>query len=217
MLDFSRFDAAIFDLDGTLFDSMGLWEQIDRDFLARRGLCADADYIKTVAPMDFPAAARYTIDRFSLTETPGELIGEWTQMCKRAYEKTVPLKPFARDVLSAFKQRGMKLGVSTALAADLFMPALARLSILSRFDALSSRTEVSRGKAFADIYLLTAEKLSVRPEKCVVFEDILSGIRGAMAGGFFTCGVYDPASQADWPEMQKTADASIVSFRELLP
>ncbi|HWQ74167.1 MAG TPA: HAD family phosphatase, partial [Syntrophomonas sp.] len=212
MLDFK---GAIFDLDGTLLDSMGIWEQIDIDFLKKRDLEASEDYIQAVTPMGFREAAEYTVRRFGLKEAPGDIINEWNLMCRDAYEHSVRLKPGAEEYLFHLKQAGVRLGVATALSPELYRPALKSNGIEHLFYAFASLQEVLRGKGFPDIYLLAAQRLGIGPSHCMVFEDIFSGIAGAKAGGFLTCGVYDPYSEYEWEKICKTADLVIRSYGEI--
>lgn len=204
--------AAIFDLDGTLLDSMGVWTQIDIDFLGKRGIPVTDEYVKAVTSMGFQEAAAYTIRRYDLAQTPEEIMGEWKRMCRTAYGHSVPLKPCAKETLLRLKQSGIKLGVATALSPDLFVPALERNGVYGWFDAFASLEEVQRGKGFPDIYLLAAQRLKVEPPRCMVFEDILAGILGAQAGGFHTYGVYDESSAHDWEKICAAADRTLTSF-----
>lgn len=207
---------AIFDLDGTLLDSMGVWEQIDIRFLQKRHLRATTDYVQAVTPMGFHEAAAYTIARFGLEESADAVIAEWTEMVRSAYAQEIALKPHAKEYLRRLKQQGVKLGIATALTPDLYEAALGRNGVLSFFSAFSHLAEVRHGKGRPDVYLLAAERLSVEPRDCVVFEDIADGIRGAKAGGFRTCGVYDRYSEYEADRLRSLADRYITDFYELL-
>ena len=106
---------AIFDLDGTLLDSMGVWDQVDVDFLAKRGFEVPDDYMQKVAAMQFRQIAEYTIARFNLSDTPGELMEEWDHMARVMYSTVVEAKPHAREYLAMLKASGAKLSVATSL------------------------------------------------------------------------------------------------------
>jgi HAD superfamily hydrolase (TIGR01509 family) len=206
------FRGAIFDLDGTLLDSMGLWVQVDIDFLKKRGHFASKEYLQAIKPMGFYEAAKYTVSRFNLKETAEEVQRELGGMCRSAYEHDIRLKPGAKEYLIHLKDAGVSLGVATALGRDLFEPVLKNNGIFDLFGALASLDEVRRGKGFPDIYLLAAERLKIAPAACVVFEDILLGILGAKAGGFMTCGVYDKSSAHEWDKIKEAADWTVKGF-----
>ena len=210
------FSGAIFDLDGTLLDSMGVWEEIDAAFLNRRGFEVPADYLQAVAPLGFRAAADYTIRRFGLRESAEALIEEWDTLAVEAYQVRVPLKSGARQYLLSLKERGVRLAVATASREAYYVPALKNNGIYEWFDAFTSLSEVERGKGYPDVYWRAAEKIGVPPSDCAVFEDILAGVRGAKAGGFYTVAVYDSHSAADRPMLEQEADRYIEGFHELL-
>lgn len=207
--------AAIFDLDGTLLDSMDVWLEVDRIFLARRGLQLPDDYAAAISPMGFPAAAAYTKNRFSLPEDESAIMAEWHALAVDAYAHRVELKPYALDYLHSLRKRRIPLAAATASQAVFYMPALRRLGIDTWFSSITEISEVSRGKGHPDIYLRAAEKLGCTPMQCVVFEDILPGIRGASAGGFYTVGVRDDHS-SDQTLLRALADRYIEDYRELL-
>jgi len=207
--------AYIFDLDGTLLDSMGVWKKIDIDFLSRRGIIAPKDYTDAVLTMTLPEAAAYTINRFTLTNSADELVQEWHKMAISAYE-TIAMKPYAKEYLLALKKQGAKLAVATSSSLELFEPALKYHGIYDLFNAICTSDEVGCNKSCPDIFLLAADKLAVNPCDCVVFEDILAAVRSAKSIGMTVYGVYDASSQADWEEIVRLADDVIIDFREML-
>lgn len=211
------FDAAIFDLDGTLLDSMGMWEQLDADFLARRGLPVPPGYTAAVSTMNFPEAAAYTIRTLGLSETPEAIIREWNSMVSDAYKHKIRLKPYAREYLAFLRKHRVRCGVATALSPELYSPVLKQNGIFSLFSAFTDVSEVRRGKSFPDIYLLAAKRLGTPPNRCAVFEDVLPGILGAKAAGMAAYGVWDAAASRDEDAIRSTADRYILSFTELLP
>lgn len=217
MKQLSPFRAAIFDLDGTLIDSMDVWTAVDEEFLGRRGLALTPDYTAALNSMCFQEAAEYTIHRFGFRETPEELIAEWTSMVEDEYAHRITLKPFVREYLDFLTERGVKLGVATASAKELYGPVLKNNGVYDYFDGFASVREVSRGKGFPDVYLLAAERLGTDPADCIVFEDVLPGIRGAKAAGMKAVGIYEAHSQPDEEQIRAEADFYITSFDELLP
>lgn len=207
---------AIFDLDGTLLDSMWVWNQVDIDFLGKRGFDVPPDYPKAIAAMGFHETAEYTIKRFGLKEKVKDVIAEWDRMAAQMYHERVQIKPYVREVLEWMRQQGIHLGVATASYRTLFEPCLHRNGVFEYFEAVTETSEVERGKGFPDIYIKAAEKMNCLPEECLVFEDITKGIEAAGNGGFQTVAVYDPAAQAEWEENKAKADFYINNFKELL-
>lgn len=207
---------AIFDLDGTLLDSLHIWEQIDIRFLEKHGHKATPDYTREVTMLGFRKAAEYTIERYKIDATPEDVVSEWNEMSAVAYAKEITLKPGAKDYLRHLKSKGVRLGIATALYPDRIRDVLTNNGILDWFESVTTLQEVSRGKGFPDIYLLAAEKLSLPPSACMVYEDLLTGIRGAKSGGFSVCGVFDPYTGDDWVEIMRISDTVILDYREHL-
>lgn len=216
MQKLKQMQGAIFDLDGTLLDSMGVWSGVDQTFFARRGMGVPEDYIAAIAPLGFAAAASYTINRFKFQEREDDIIEEWHALAREAYAEQVELKPYAKEYLEMLKKQNVRLAAATASDASLFEPCLIHNEILDYFDIIVTVRDVKRGKGFPDIYNLAAEKIGLPARSCVVFEDILKGIEGAKAGGFLTVGVEDVHSAFEKQEIQNTADIYIKSWEELL-
>ncbi len=210
------FKGAIFDLDGTLLDSMWVWRDVDVKFLAKRGFELTTDYIEAISAKAFKAAADYTVERFQLKEKAEDIINEWFNMAHKSYSTEVFLKPNAREYLEKLKDDGIKLAVATASAENLFKPALINNNIYDFFETIVTADEVERGKGFPDIYLKAAENLKLKPEECVVYEDIFKGIQGAKAGNFYTVAVYDKHSEYEQEKLKKFADKYILDFEELM-
>ena len=206
--------AYIFDLDGTLLDSMGVWSSIDVEFLEKRGLAVPDDYFDKISAMGFSQIAAYTIERFGLPDTVDGLLREWSDMAAYAYGNTVRMKPHAREYLSELRDRGAKLAVATSAIPDLCALALRSHGIHDWFDVVCNSNEVGCGKSRPDVFLLAAQRLGVAPHDCMVFEDILDAVRSAKSVGMTVCGVYDKASESDWDRIRAMADYSILDFRD---
>jgi HAD superfamily hydrolase (TIGR01509 family) len=211
----NRGKGAIFDLDGTLLDSMGVWDDLDAQSLAKRGIEIPDDFGSTVASMQFRDIAVYTIARFKLSDTPEDLMQEWNDMAAKAYATTVRLKAHAADYLRYLKDSGARLAVATTLPPELRNPALRHAGIAECFDAICSVEDAGgQGKEHPDVYLYAAGRLGVAPEHCTVFEDLLVGVSTAKAIGMHPWAMYDPSSAQQWGEISALAEGAIHDFSQ---
>jgi HAD superfamily hydrolase (TIGR01509 family) len=206
--------AVIFDLNGTLLASTGMWMQIDNDFLISRGLPVPPGYATTVSAMRLGEAAEYTIAQFGLPDKADDLCCKWFDIALYAYGHTVKRKPHAREYLDALKQRNVKIGVATSSVEELYKAAFKSLDLEGYFDAVATSQEAGRGKAYPDVFLLAAEKLGVSPSDCIVFEDVLLAMKSAKSAGMTVIGIFDEMSKDDWKEINMTAERTLCDFRD---
>ncbi len=207
----------IFDLDGTLIDSMRVWEQIDIDFLGKRGLTVPPDYLEQITPMGFLNAAQYTISRFGFSESPEEVEQEWMAMAEYAYSHTIQMKPGAKAFLKQCQKLGMKMAVATSSKESLYQPCLKHHNIAHMFQAAVTTLQAGEDKHSPKIYEMAAGRLGLLPSECIVFEDILLGVQTAHNAGFLTAAVYEEASAKDTDALRSLADFYLDSFEHVTP
>ena len=216
-MNLNAFDAAIFDMDGTIMDSLGIWERIDYDFLEKkRGIKVPHDYVHDIAAMSFSEIAQYTKARFNLPDTPQQLMQEWTDMAIYEYSHNVLLKPFVKAFIEYLKNSGKKIVLCTSSPEYFFKPALKNNGIYDLFDAFANTCEAGEGKNSPKVYLLAAQKVGIAPEKCIVFEDVISAAVSAKKAGMTVCGVYDERSRSRQEELRAACDIYITGFNELM-
>ena len=205
-MDIKDLKGHIFDLDGTLTRSNHVWSKIDEDFLGKRGIKVPDDYFKQVSTMNFEQAAVYTNERFALGEDIKDIMKEWFDMAVYEYTNVIELCGNAGEYVRSLKEQGKKIALATASTEELYRPVLKRNGILDCFDCFVSTEQVKRGKGFPDVYELAAEKLGLEPKDCAVYEDIVEGIKGAKAGGFYAVACLNDHYSHDWDEMRDIAD-----------
>lgn len=208
--------AVIFDLDGTLVDSMWMWKSIDVEYLARFGLECPEDLQKEIEGMSFSETASYFKERFKLEVSLDEIKDAWIQMSLEKYQKEVPLKPGARAFLDYIKEHGMAAGIATSNGKAMVDAVLDALDIRRYFQVVATACEVAAGKPAPDIYLNVAGRLKVDPEDCVVFEDIPAGIQAGKRAGMTVFAVEDEFSLDMKEEKEQLADYYIRDYFELL-
>lgn len=206
---------AIFDLDGTLIDSMTIWDKIDYDFLNKRNLKVPSSLKSEIETLTFEEGANYFKKNFNLKESVKEILDEWNNMAVNEYSHNIKLKKNVRDFLINLKSKSIKLSIATSNTPKLTRLVLENNKILHLFDSITTINEVNRNKTFPDIYLLCAKKLNLSPEKCAVFEDILPAIKSAKAAKMKTVGVYDHSSKYQEQKIKRLADYYIYDYNEL--
>ena len=211
-----EFKGAIFDLDGTLLDSMHIWHDVDVEFFRRRNLEVTKEYVDIIKNMHLPAAAVYTKEKYNIKESIEEIVDEWLELCANAYLTDVEMKAGVFEYLKMLHDKGVKIAFATASEKVVCEQTLKKHGIFDFFSASAYVSEINIGKTEPDIYFLAAERIGVKPHECIVFEDIIEGIRGAKKGNFITCGVFDKSSAKDEDKIRNTADYYIKSFEELL-
>ena len=213
---FKNIKAAIFDLDGTLVDSMHVWEQIDNDFLKSKGLEVPSNLKEEITHLSFQQTAEYFKNRFKLNESPEELMEIWHNMAYEHYCNDIKLKDGAYEFLSLLKSKNIKIGLATSNSRPLLTASLKLNNILEFFDSITTTDEVENSKNCPDIYLLSAKRLGVKPEECIVFEYILEAVKGAKLANMKVVAVYDKAAQHQKDSLMRTADKYINKFYDLL-
>ncbi len=206
----------IFDLDGTLIDSMKIWTKIDRKLLRENGVENIPPYISDrVRKMTIEESAQYFIDEFRLKCTNEYIIKRIEELVRIEYEENISLKPYAAEFLDYLDEKKIPYGVATATYKGLAEAVLKRCGIWERMRFLLTEVEYPLGKNFPDIFLGGAERLGLEPEEVLVVEDSLHCIETAAKAGFITAGVYDEVSWNEQSLIADTADYYVRSLKEL--
>lgn len=213
---FQDIKAAIFDMDGTLIDSMWVWEKVSIEYLKSRNISIPKNLNESLAHLTFEESAKYFKNKFNLKDDIYTIMGEWNHMAYNEYNSNVKLKKGALDFLMALKNKGIKLGLATSNCDMLLKIALKSNGIFDIFDCITTSDEVNKSKEFPDVYLLCARRLNVDPKHCIVFEDILPAVRGAKSAGMKVVGVHDVYAQNQQKEIMQNADFYILEYNELI-
>ena len=206
----------LFDFDGTLVDSNGVWVEVDNTFLARRGLTATVEYSETVGHSIFPIAAQFTKDYYRLEESPQAIMDEWTALGRAAYAEKVPLKPGAADYLEKCRRAGESMVLFTACVPEFCRAAMERLGLTGYFARIIYVQELGVEKRDPRAYALALAELGEKGENCTLFEDSPGVCRTAKSAGLRVVGVYDPFYARHEGDMRAFCDGYIQSFTELL-
>lgn len=213
---FDKIKAVIFDMDGTLIDSMWLWKAIDIDYLGRHGIDLPDDLQKDIEGMSFSETANYFKTRFKIEDDIDTIKNEWNEMADEYYRHRVPMKEWAHDFLLALQEQGIKLGIGTSNSKELVSVIMEKFGIEGLFDSIRTSCEVEQGKPHPAIYLKVAEDLGIDPEHCMVFEDVPNGIIAANDAGMTSVAVFDDFSKMMDDEKRALSDYYVHSYQDVL-
>lgn len=213
---FTDIDAVLFDLDGTLIDSMWMWRSIDVEYLARFAIEMPENLQECIEGKSFSETAVYFKERFGLKDSLEQIKSDWNEMAWDKYMNEVPLKEGVLDLLKYLKSNNIPAGIATSNSRELTELIIEKLGISEYFASIRTSCEVLKGKPSPDIYLLVAADLGVQPERCLVFEDIIHGIMAGKNANMKVCAVYDLYSEKHAEEKIRLADYYVKSLKELL-
>lgn len=205
-------NAVIFDLDGTLVDSMWMWRAIDIEYLGRFGIPLPEKLQSEIEGMSFHHTATYFKEHFQIPDTIEKMMDDWNHMAWDKYSHEVPLKPGIPEFLEGCKKKNIKLGIATSNSRELAENILNVHQIRKYFSSILTGSEIIKGKPAPDIYLAAARELKVNPENCLVFEDIIPGIKAGKNAGMKVCAVEDAYSIAERTQKSALADYYIDDY-----
>lgn len=205
----------IFDLDGTLLDSMSVWENVDKMFLEENGIIPPDGISDIVKKMTIQDSAMYFKTRFSLEHSSEYIIDRIEEMVSEQYKYIIPLKFGALETITDLRESGYKMCVATATYNSLANSALKRLGLYNSLDFIITCSDVGIGKDKPDIFIQAAEKMGFSPIDTAVAEDSLHCIETAADAGFFTIGVYDKINEPDWKEICLKSDVTVKNISEI--
>ena len=209
-------EAVIFDIDGTLVDSMGVWTDIDDIFLEKYGLTEPEGFHEGMEGKSYSETAQYFLDLFpSLPHTREELEAEWHEMAYEMYTSKLKLKPGAYEFICRLHENGVKLGVATSNNRDLAEGTLRFNGVLEYMNSIWTACEAKAGKPNPAVYLCVAKDLGVKPERCLVFEDVPMGILAGKNAGMKVCAVEDAFSKSQEEKKRALADFYIQDYNDI--
>ena len=197
---------AIFDVDGTLLDSMFIWEEAVDRTLRQKGIVPEEGLIDAIMHMSMEEGAAYVKERYRLPESSEEILTGIVAVVEQFYREEAGFKKDVRALLDEFKNRNVKMVVATSGSAELAGAALERLGVRDYFLRIFSCGEIGAGKTQPDIFLKAAETLGSTPAETWVFEDAIHAVRTAKRCGFKVTAIYDESSKKDWEEIRSLGD-----------
>lgn len=197
---------AIFDIDGVLLDSMGIWDDLGARYLRSLGRIPEEGLNKILFSMSMEQGAEYLNEHYGLNKSVKETVDGIGKMLEDYYFYEVLLKPGAKEVLEFLKSKNIKMAAATSSPRTHIEKALSRNGLLGYIDKIYTTGEVGVSKHSPDIYNLAADFLKTKSEETLVFEDSLYALKTAEEAGFVTVGVFDEKGESNQAELENQAD-----------
>ena len=204
----------IFDLDGVLLDSMGIWEDLGARYLRRLHITPEPGLNEVLFPMSMEQGAAYLKEHYPLPQSEAEIGEGIARMLEDYYFYEVPAKPGAAALLNFLAERGIPMAAATSSPRAHVTAALERLGLLPYLQAVFTTGEVGVSKHEPVIYHLAAEALGTAPAETLVFEDSLYALKTAKTADFRTVGVLDAHGETDQAGLNRAAEVYLTSLTE---
>jgi len=198
---------AIFDMDGTLIDSMGYWGRLAVEYLESKGVHqVNPRVLEQITPLPLIQSAALFIEEYGLKGTPETIAGEITAMMEGHYHHDISLKPGVQAYLERLHANGVRMCVASATAERLIDACLRRLGVRDYFEVLASCVTVGVGKTRPDVYDVCTRHFGVERSQVAVYEDAIHGAKTAKEAGYHVVGVYDESSLPRLDELKQLVD-----------
>lgn len=205
---------AIFDMDGTILDSMGLWLNAGELYLKTLGITAEKDLGKKLFELNMEEGAEYMKEKYQLPFSVPELCDGINKVLSDAYENSLKLKPGAFEFLTMLKKKGIKTALCTNTSDQLFEKAFDRLKINGLFDFKMYTGKFNFSKSNPDVFFYISGLFDARPDETWVFEDALYAVKTAANAGFNTAGIFDFSGSVCMEEMKQICTKYFLNFGE---
>ena len=211
--------AVLFDLDGTLVDSMWIWKSVDEEYFEKKGLVLSSDEIDSfqqeLEGMGFTETAVFFKKRFGIEDSLEEIKAAWISMATEKYCNEVPLKDGVKEFLEYLKEQQIPSAICSSNSIELIKMVLKAHEIDNYFTKMITCCDVSASKPAPDVYLKAAGQLGAEPSACLVFEDVPMGILAGKNAGMRVCAVDDWFSRPQDAKKRELADYFIHSYEDI--
>ena len=204
----------VFDVDGTLLDSMHIWGELGKRYLASVGIEAKPGLAKILFPMSLDESSEYLKNEYNLSDSVEQITEDTIKILSDFYRYEAAPKPGALAFVRKMQSRNIPMAIATSGDRRILDTALARLGVTDFFAGILTCSELKTNKRIPTIYLRAAELLGTVPEETAVFEDVLHAIQAAKSAGFITYAIEDEASIQDRDKIKEAADFYLRDFTD---
>ncbi|KXO16926.1 HAD hydrolase, family IA, variant 3 [Clostridiales bacterium KA00134] len=206
----------LFDLDGTLLDSMSMWRSLTLNFLKSHNLTFTEELAQELTTMSIKTSADYLRDLYKLDLTSKEIIEEMEKNIVKGYKNEVPLKEGALEVLKALKNQGKKLAIATATNDKYVKIVMDKFKLGDYFDFIATVDNMGILKNDPQFYLKASQKFDLSPKEVTLFDDAPFAIEAALKAGLRVVCMYDKSADAYFEKQKEACDMALKSFKEYL-
>lgn len=199
----------IFDMDGTLLDSMPYWRRLAREYALSKGATLPKDFDEQTYTMDLNECSRYFIEELGIDETAEQIKKEVIDVINAHYRNDMPMKPGMRELLLREKANGSRMCIFTTSERQCVIDAMTRLGVLDCFEQIYTVYDIGVNKRNPESYLKVCELMGFEPDKTTVYEDVLHAVQAAKKAGCKVTAVQDVDSAHLWEDIKKLADDTI--------
>ena len=207
-----KLSGVIFDLDGTLLDSLHMWHDVDQRVLESFGMKPTNDLMKTLQPLTIKKSAEYLHTVLGVGSPPGDIIAEIQRLIEPHYYNSLPLKSGVPGFLELLKQQHVSMCIATATSKRLTEASLERTGVLSYFKTVVSCADSGTSKMQPDVYYQALDSIGTTLNGTLVFEDAYLAVKTLYEAGFSSVAVYDESCGDSWEQIKEIADIHINSF-----
>lgn len=210
-----KWQSAIFDLDGTIIDSMKLWHIEKGGYIERYGLQPPDGLADLLDGMELEACSQYLIDHYLPGVPQQKIIGDIVETMRQHYLTDVQLKPGVADFFRRLRENGVKVCLGTASKKKMVYDVLEHHNIMQYFDCVANTELVARDKHYPDVFLYAAGVVGATVTRSVVFEDAVYAAEAAKSAGFHLVGIDERWSHGTAEEMRPLCDYFVPDYRHI--
>ena len=213
-MNMAKIRGVIFDVDGVLLDSMGIWTDLGARYLKSLGKEPEEDLGRTLFCMSMEQGAEYLNDHYQLNSSPEQVMEGLSTMLRNFYFYEVKAKPGALELLENVRAAGLKITAATSSPREHIERAFERNGILGYIERIFTNAEVGSSKHSPEIYNAAAQYMGTAAGETLVFEDSLYALQTASNAGYLTVGVFDAKGEADQESLRKISDIYITELKD---
>ena len=208
--------AAIFDVDGTLLDTMGEWHTVGERYLKSLGYEPEPNLGDILFTKTSVTSAEYMIENYGLDKSVEEIQKAINGFVENMYYNYADFKPGARQFIDMLRAEGVPMAIASSTDGHCLRAAMERLGCIDYFTGIFSCGDLGTTKKEPDVFMMALESVGAVPEETWVFEDGLYAMETAKKAGFKLFGVYDEESHGDQDAIKAISDIYIREFTEIL-